>query len=166
MSLMEENDKIRAAVLDSVNGLSDEQLNQRLNHDKWTIAQVLVHLYLLERGLSKWIPDALSKGEEQIVDKKPIYLVPDRSKKVKAPANFEPRDQFYTLDAARTQLVQSREALNEALAGVAEVELEKRALAHPVFGPLNLKQWVELVGLHEKRHLEQIEELKQELFEK
>lgn len=163
---MEENNKIRAEVLDSVNMLSDEQLNQRLDPEKWTIAQVLVHLYLLERGLSKWIPDALSKGEKQIVDKKPIYMVPDRSKKLKAPKNVEPRDEFYTLDAVQIKLRQSRVALNEALAGVAEEELEKRALPHPVFGPINLKQWVELVGVHEKRHLEQIEELKQELFEK
>lgn len=163
---MAENDNIRTAVLESVKGLSNEQLNQRTSPDKWTIAQVLVHLFLLEKGLSKWIPDALMNGEEQTAENKPIHLVPDRSRKVKAPANFEPRDEFMTWDTIQEKLAQSRKALNDAIAGVSEEQLEKRTLPHPVFGPMSLKQWVEIIGLHEKRHLAQIEELKQELFQK
>lgn len=164
MSVMEDNDSIRTEVLVSVIGLGNDQLNQRLDPEKWTIAQVLIHLYLMEIGLSKWIPDALSKGEDQVVGQKPVHLVPDRSQRVKAPKNLVPRDEFYTLDVIRTKLEKSREALKNALVGKAEQDLEKRSLPHPIFGPVNLAQWVQIVGLHEKRHLEQIEELKQELF--
>jgi uncharacterized damage-inducible protein DinB len=166
MSLMAENIKIRKVVLDSVAGLSDEQANQKPDPEKWSIAQVLVHLYLMERGLSKWIPATLKNGEEHMTDQKPIHLVPNRTKKVKAPANFEPRDEFTTLEAICAKLSQSRDDLNKALEGVSVEQLEKKALPHPVFGPMSLKQWVELIGLHEKRHLEQIEEIKQELFGK
>jgi hypothetical protein len=28
---------------------------------------------------------------------------------------------------------------------------------HPAFGPLNFYQWLALIGLHEQRHLNQIE---------
>ena len=66
---------------------------------------------------------------------------------------------------------------NEALRAVAEAlvahageiiaanekDLEQKSFPHPLFKELSLKQWIPFVGLHEKRHLLQIEELKSKL---
>ena len=38
--------------------------------------------------------------------------------------------------------------------------LKKKSVDHPAFGALPLDQWIELVPLHEQRHIKQIEEIK------
>jgi hypothetical protein len=38
--------------------------------------------------------------------------------------------------------------------------LKEIAVKHPVFGDLSLDQWIELLYLHEHRHIEQIKDLK------
>ena len=38
--------------------------------------------------------------------------------------------------------------------------LEEKSVNHPAFGELPLDQWVELIPLHEQRHIEQIKEIK------
>ncbi|WP_373464670.1 DinB family protein [Bacillus sp. V2I10] len=40
--------------------------------------------------------------------------------------------------------------------------LNEKAMKHPHLGELSLKQWVEFIGYHEKRHLLQIAEVKSE----
>lgn len=164
MGIMAENDQIRSLVWESVNGLTDQQLNDRLDPEKWTIAQVLIHLYLFERGVTKQLKTAIDSDEEQPADLKPIHLTTNRSKKIKAPAQLEPRDEFTSMEDIQAKLSRSREALNSVLFGVREEELEKKSIPHRIYGQMNLKQWVEFVGLHEKRHIEQIYELKQEVL--
>ena len=38
--------------------------------------------------------------------------------------------------------------------------LEEKSVNHPAFGELPLDQWVELIPLHEQRHIAQIKEIK------
>lgn len=52
---MNENEKIRGELLNAVNGLSDEQLNAQPETGRWSIIQVLDHLYLMERAITKSI---------------------------------------------------------------------------------------------------------------
>ena len=44
-----------------------------------------------------------------------------------------------------------------------EEALQKKAYPHPIFGLIRLDEWVPFIGYHEKRHLEQIEEIKAKL---
>jgi hypothetical protein len=39
-------------------------------------------------------------------------------------------------------------------------------MKHPYLGELSLKQWVEFIGYHEKRHLLQLAEVKSEAIKK
>jgi hypothetical protein len=74
-----------------------------------------------------------------------------------------PDHEYKTLEEMKEKLSRSREKLLSVVTEAGEEALEKKSLPHPVFGPLNLKQWVEFVGQHEKRHLAQIEEIKEQL---
>lgn len=38
--------------------------------------------------------------------------------------------------------------------------LAKKSVMHPALGELLLDQWIELIYLHEQRHIEQIKEIK------
>lgn len=161
---MEENNQIREEVLQSVSGLSDEQLNMQVQEGRWTIMQVLQHLYLLERAITFAISDQLANGQTKSISDKPIHLAVNRSTKIKAPSIVEPENKFITLVEMKKRLSQSREALTKVVDTADSSLLAQRAYPHPVFGELTLKQWIPLIGLHEKRHLAQIEELKEELI--
>jgi len=160
---MEENMKVREEILQSVGGLSDEKLNERLEDGSWTIMQMLEHLYLMENSIVHTISDQLANGENKTVDDKPIHLTTNRSKKVDAPSFVIPSINFITLEEIQSKLAESRDTLINVIESADPSLFEQRAYPHPSFGDLSLKQWIPFIGLHEKRHLAQIEELKEKL---
>jgi hypothetical protein len=101
--------------------------------------------------------------EETAIEDKPIKLIIDRTNKFDAPSYVTPSNEFITLTTIQEKLLESRSALEAFLVDADEEKMLKRTIPHPVFGPFHLKQWVEIIGWHEKRHLVQIEEIKDEL---
>ncbi|TSI02263.1 DinB family protein [Lysinibacillus sp. BW-2-10] len=158
---MENNGKIREAIWESVNGLTDDQLNQVLEEGIWSIVQVLEHLYLMEQLVVDGIQKKLKEGEDKIVKLRPIHRTVDRSIKVQAPQSLVPTNNFQTIEQLKNKLSQSRKSLLTLLDSVNEEVLVKKAMHHPVFGELSLVQWISFVGFHEQRHLSQIEEIKE-----
>ncbi|TYR79159.1 DinB family protein [Priestia megaterium] len=160
---MNKNEQFRKEVLASVQSLSYEQLNKNVADDKWSVMQVLEHLYLMERFIVKVMADQLQNGENCPVDEKPFHLAVDRSRKVPAPPQVSPSHEKQSLEQITKKLKQSREALNQVNERVSEEELRQKSFPHPVLGLMDLKQWIEFIGYHEKRHLAQIEEIKNEI---
>ncbi|MBW3113653.1 DinB family protein [Bacillus sp. MCCB 382] len=154
---------IRSEVLNSVNHLTDEQLNEELEAGRWSILQVLDHLYLMERSLTKTIQLTLEKGEEQEVESKPVHFTVDRSTKVDAPPFVVPTEEKLTLQEMKDKLAASRNDLLAFLETTSKEELQRKAYPHPIFGHIRLDEWIPFIGYHEKRHLEQIEDLKKKL---
>lgn len=160
---LEHNKSIRAELLNSVSHLSDEQLNKEVEDGRWTVMQVLLHLYIIEFSVAKTIQYTLKKGERQSTKVKPIELIVDRSTKIKAPSFAEPDETFITLEEMQVKLKESRNALLQVVSNSNMDQLREKAFQHPVFGLISLEQWVPFIGYHEKRHIEQIEELKEKL---
>ncbi|MBA4494213.1 DinB family protein [Paenactinomyces guangxiensis] len=161
---MLEMTKVREELWDAVSGLSDEELNQRVSAEKWTIAQVLEHLYLVERAVASQIKHGLYDESDQPYEVKPIDRVLNRSVKIKVPnPALEPKTNFQSLESLKVKLDKSRHQLLEAMENLDPELSEKRALPHPGFGRLSIKQWTEFIPLHEKRHIHQIKETRKEL---
>ncbi|WP_340373106.1 DinB family protein [Peribacillus sp. FSL E2-0218] len=160
---MNQNEKTREELLNAVNGLSDEQLNAHPEEGRWSIIQVLDHLYLMERAITKSIADKLQSDEKVPAADKPIELTVNREVKVEAPSYVVPSESFQTLQEVKDKLAESRAALVQLVDSADEKDLEEKSFPHPLFKDLSLKQWIPFVGLHEKRHLLQIEELKSKL---
>jgi hypothetical protein len=160
---MNENEKIRGELLNAVNGLSDEQLNAQPETGRWSIIQVLDHLYLMERAITKSISDKLKSDESIPAVDKPIELTLNRKMKVQAPPFVTPSESYQTLSEVKEKLSESRKAFVHVVDHAKEIDLEQKSFTHPLFKDLSLKQWIPFVGLHEKRHLLQIEELKAKL---
>lgn len=160
---MNENEKIRGELLNAVNGLSDEQLNAQSETGRWSIIQVLDHLYLMERAITKSISDKLKSDESIPAVDKPIELTLSRKMKVQAPPFVTPSESYQTLSEVKEKLSESRKAFVHVVDHAKEIDLEQKSFPHPLFKDLSLKQWILFVGLHEKRHLLQIEELKAKL---
>jgi len=127
VNVMEENAKIRAEVLQSLEGLSDDELNKKITDENWTIGQVLEHLYLLEEAVVKSVSHALKNGSDGPVETKPVYLAADRSKKRKAPAYLVPDHEYKTLEQMKEKLSRSREKLLSVIAEAGEEALKKVA---------------------------------------
>ena len=64
------------------------------------------------------------------------------------------------------KLSKSRKRFMRIIDSTDKILLAQRTYHHPVFGEMNLTQWILFVGLHEKRHLAQIEELKEKAWHK
>lgn len=157
---MEHIIKAREQIWDSVNELSDDQLNVVFEDGKWSIAQVLEHLYLIEKLAVGGIERTLANGEINSVKLRKIHLAADRSIKVEAPEKLVPTAEFQTLEQLKKKLESSRESLFNCIDGVTEEILDGKSMPHPVYGALSLSQWISFIGYHELRHLGQIEEIK------
>lgn len=153
----------REMVLKSVESLSDEDLNRIPEKGKWSIAQVLEHLYLIEMDIVYGIMETLSKDEYIQVNSKAIQNILDRTVKRVAPINLTPSNRFQTLNELKQKLDESRQALFNSISGISDKELEQKSFIHRKYGLLTIRQWITLIGYHEERHLKQIEEIKEML---
>lgn len=160
---MDENEKIREELLKTIEELTDEQLNEHPEEGRWSIIQVAEHLYLMEMAVVKGIADSLKDPQNTPSDAKPIHLAADRSVRVDAPAFLVPSEDYLKLEDVKRKLASSRERLVTVMSGADEKALSSKSFKHPVFGSLSLDQWTEFVGYHEKRHIQQIDELKGKL---
>ncbi len=151
-------------VVAAVSGLSEAQWKFQPAPDRWSIAQVVEHLALIEDLVSNKVlanigrspaPSPgrdLSRVDAMIVDK-----AEDRSTKFKAPDEAVPTGRWTPA-----------EALQHFLAGRVETvtllkstpDLRGHAINHLIFGPLDGYEWVLAVAAHSARHTQQILEVK------
>lgn len=157
---MDANQKVRQELFNSVSGFTNQQLNEKISEDTWSIMQNLEHLYLMERLVVQSILKELKNDASTTADEKPIHYTVNRSRKVKAPSFLEPSGEYITYEDIYTKLNDTRNSLLAIKDEVKNEMLEQKSFEHPIFGRLSLKQWIEFIGYHEKRHLEQIEEIK------
>ncbi|MDK8189304.1 DinB family protein [Paenibacillus sp. UMB7766-LJ446] len=159
------NDDIRSQIWEAISGLSEEQLNLRPTPERWSMIQVLRHLNLMESIIVKQARAALEKEQTQTVsvDKKPYELTLDRSHSVNAPAHLQPPAEPEALANVRHDLEASHQALMHVAQDHEAELLRSKSFPHPVFGEMDLAQWVDFASYHEERHLAQIQDIKQRL---
>ncbi|UOR13492.1 DinB family protein [Halobacillus amylolyticus] len=156
-------DDKRQEILGFIDGITNEQSQVKPDEESWSMLEVLEHLYLMEQLVIYQIGKALKEGDDQQVSEKPIHRTPDRSRKVAAPEAVQPKGEFKSLEDARSGLAKSREATMFLIHNKDEETLKNRAFPHPAFGDMNLVQWVEFIGWHELRHLDQMKEVKESI---
>lgn len=159
----EKNAAIRNQIFTAVEGLSDEKLNEKPAQGHWSPIQILDHLQRMENVVAKNISKELENGNSKKTFKKPIQLTVSRTFKVDAPSFTVPSEDFMELDVIKEKLLASREYLNRLYDNASEETLKNKSLPHPVFGKVPMVQWFPFVGLHEKRHLKQLEKTLSEI---
>lgn len=146
---------------------------KRPGDGRWSVAEVVEHLSIIERRVARLLAMRVSAARESGVgpDTETSSVVAsypnpgralDRTAKIQAPEPVLPSG---ALDAvAGTQaLDQARVSLLSALRDANGVSLENLVHPHPVFGPLNMYHWMVLAGLHDSRHAAQIREIGESL---
>ncbi|MFJ7941959.1 DinB family protein [Peribacillus sp. NPDC096622] len=148
-------------LIEEVKELDYEKINDKPTMDKWSISQICHHLYLSENLFTKAIENGLKDKDHESVVHKPIHLVSDRTKKFESPEIAKPSEEPLSVETILIFLTQSRENLLNILRSIDDKSiLSKKTANHPAFGELSLEQWIELLYLHEQRHIEQIKDIK------
>ena len=165
-------DTERRELREAVELVPSELRDQSPGADRWSVAQVLQHLVIIEKRIgtvmTKWVADAKAAGvgpeaeTSSVLDSLDLALIADRSRRRNAPEEVRPNGE---LDAASawTALEQTRAALRAGVMPADSMALGKVIQPHPVLGPINLYQWLLFVGSHEVRHTGQVREIATEL---
>jgi hypothetical protein len=178
------NDTVRRQLAARIENLSEAQQTFRPAENVWSITEIIEHLSKTEQNMVQLIGMLLAKTEKAAA----VTAAAASSSGEDAPevsagsaANFQPfsLDTFIekVRDAKLTAPEQVRpgggvpfaealSALNRTRAAIEDLRprLENANLGavtypHPAFGEFNIAQWLAFIGLHEVRHLRQIENL-------
>src|SRR5258708_2491391 len=165
-------DTTRSELSNAVEEVPAGRRDERPGVDRWSVAQVLEHLNMIEGRVAQMISVRIGKARagglgaeletSSVVDSISRTRIADRSQPANAPEMLLPPA---TIDAATVWsiLQQSRADLRNAFVQGDGLALSEVKHEHPVLGLINLYQWLIFVGAHEVRHAEQIREIGQQL---
>ena len=162
---------MRGRLVRAVEGLSEEQQRFRPAPDRWSVAQLCEHLSIVEGNVAALLGKVLGKAEESGAATRadgaafaPVsiaeFVERTRDVKLNAPESVRPGESR-PLAESLAALDTSRSALRALRPRAERADGHALRFPHPVWGPLNLYQWLLFVGAHESRHLAQIEALKE-----
>ena len=153
----------RKQVLDSTANLTEAQWKFRAAEDKWSVADVVEHLALVERGLFGLIQKTMAapaapKSAEQATDEAILKTMPDRSQKAQAPEGVRPASRY---PAGPPLVNEFRTARDTTISWVRETQGDLRAhWTKSQYGATDCVQWLLYMSAHTERHLAQIAEIK------
>ena len=162
----------RNALREAVERVPPELRDKQPGPDRWSVAQVLQHLNLIDKrvglGMTKWVTEAREAGlgpetdSSSVMNSLPTQLIADRSQRRNAPEEVRPPGDI-DAKAAWEALQTARETLRSAFLRGDGLALSEIVQPHPVLGPINLYQWMLFVASHEDRHTAQIIEIAENL---
>ena len=150
-------------VVAAVTGLSETQWQFKSAPDRWSVAEVVEHLAVIEERIHlvlarmETAPAANPEHDVRKGDARVLRGIPDRSRKISAPTHLLPTGRW-TPEAALEQYCEARK--KTAAIAAASPCLRGRVIEHPVLGPLDGHQWLLATSAHSVRHTEQILEVK------
>lgn len=151
----------RKKLIEEISSISRGEFNLTPGTDMWSLAQVCHHLYLAESAFTSAIWYGLNRNEVTKTESKNFENVLDRTKKIKAPDMVIPSNEPFDVQQILNLLNESRNKLLSLISTINDQTiLLERSVNHPIFGFLPLNQWIDLIYLHEQRHIEQIKEIK------
>lgn len=165
--IFETIDKTRERIYNRVEGLSEEESRRRPQPDAWSVAEIIEHLTKIEGRLLQMMTMMLTKAEaagarssDGQVEIKPFtmekLIEAGRNEKFTAPEPLRPGGEASLADSLET-LRRSRAELHNLRPRIEMTNLSGATYPHPIGTALNFYEWLAFIGLHEGRHLLQIE---------
>lgn len=159
--LIEKLGKTRRMLLDSLEGLTEDQLNAKPRSGGLSIGQIVHHLYVNERDTATLILNALQPRSEKVEEKDASLLAAclqkDCGEDPVTTDRFPKAELIRLLEESRFRDLQS--VFNETHESV----LAERSLEHSSFGKVSLKNLLDTVWIHDELHSKQIAIIKQSL---
>jgi hypothetical protein len=150
----------------TVASLGQAQVDWRPAPDRWSVGEVLHHLILSNRSFALVVRKLVDRGRREGLAARPdgrrswprLRAIADvqatgpvRNPERVTPAHGLPVEQL------RRELVETHRAVALQIPDLAGLDLAALRFPHPLGFELNLFQWSDIAGAHERRHLRQIE---------
>jgi len=146
-------------VADSI---SSEQWNARPGEGRWSAAELVCHLIMVERAIIRNADKLLQRPPTPRPFLKrfhvPMAIVEARLIPRKTPIPLDPN----LLCEKETMLAQLREVRERTFIFIEETSgknLKKYYMPHPFLGTLNTYEWFQMIASHELRHAKQMKEI-------
>jgi len=114
------------------------------------------------------IPKALSEAADpekretlKYADSTVLRMGRERETKLNAPERVQPSGRFGSPEGSVRKIAEVRAQMREFVRSTQD-DLRNHFADHPVFGTLDLYQWILLASAHMVRHSEQINEIKRD----
>jgi hypothetical protein len=168
--IYEANAKVREKLKATIADLTDEQLNFRANETTWTIQEIVEHISIVERGMATICSRLLQKAAAENISNdgqanishefltKANSIADRRTRKAQAPDMVQPTGNSSVAESL-ARMDENAKILQEIRHGLETVHTPKHKFPHPFFGDLSATEWLALIGGHEFRHIDQIEEI-------
>ncbi|MVM28939.1 DinB family protein [Spirosoma sp. HMF4905] len=150
------------AFINAVNSLSDEQFQKQID-DKWSVAEVMQHLYLSARPVARLMVGPrevlMQWGNADWPSRTYAEIVSAYEKRLgmgaKAPATMSPRPE--DIQVGKSEMVQRFAGIYQALIDAMETwsqqELTTYCIPHPALGKLTVQEMLLFTSIHTQHHL-------------
>ena len=157
----------QAELIESVKGLSDEQLNFKPAADKWSVKECVFHLAISETSLWKWVEATLKepaspekRSDIKMTDEQVMTAMSSRENKVKTFDFLEPQNGKWSGAADALDSLKKDRATLIDFVNNTNGDMRNHVATQTPMGPLDAYQLVLLISSHTNRHMQQINEVK------
>jgi hypothetical protein len=159
------NDAIREKTKQLMTALTDEQKTFLPEGEKWTIAEIVEHIAIVQDGMTKISAKLLNQakaagktgdGTARLSENFATKAVEAQQLKFEAPDRVRPTGN-QSIEDSMKKMDETRSALEDLRPLFESVECSDFKFPHPFMGDLTAHEWLALIGGHEARHLRQIE---------
>lgn len=161
-------DTHRETLRAAVDSVPAHLRDKRVETDKWSVAEILEHLAIVENiadnKLGKLLDNGIENGlgreteTSSVIAMVDMNFLLDRSRKINSPEAGRPTGKVNAADAWK-ELEKTNKNMLELLRKADGYALAELSMPHPAAGPLNMYQWIGFRGGHEARHAAQIKEI-------
>ena len=166
--VLEHLNSYHAELIDAVDGIPVALRDREPAEGRWSVAGVLEHLAIVNESIATRLSTALSvareaglaaEGEESsILHRFDIASIVDRGRPRTASEASQPRAGL-SASAALAHYERSHEQVCDLVQQYDGLAIGSIQAPHPIFGALDMYQWLLFVGAHEGRHADQIREI-------
>jgi hypothetical protein len=153
--------------LDSVKGLSEEQLKWKSAPDKWSVFEVSEHITLAESFIFDLISGQIMKAPanasktSDVTMEQIVKMVPDRTNKFQAPEPIRPDKAPWMSMTDTLVAFKERRAKTLGFMEKGNDDMRERFFMNPAFQKeLDAYLWIAFLSAHTERHVKQILEVK------
>lgn len=160
-------DRQQAELRSSIRAVSPERHGERPASDRWSVAEVVEHVAMVEGRLGAMIGAMLREAAPRLgPERDDSAILPtlnpdralDRSRALVAREGTVPTGTM-SVDAGLAAIDAARDALKRSLLEVDGLAIGDVERAHPAFGAMSLYGWIAFVGAHMGRHALQVREV-------
>lgn len=160
-----EKDKLQLALatafdefITELNRFDSQRINEKINKDSWSPAQVALHIILATDG----VPDSKTKTADRDADSLLPNIRPwweDLNQKFKSPESLKPDDRQHEKAELLSELQRVR---TKDLTIIKEQDLTRICLDIdlPTIGYLTRYEWLWFIQMHLRRHIFQLQNMK------